>query len=237
MGVIKTKGIVLAQHNMSDDDAMITILTPNLGKIGCAARGVRRPKSALMAGTQFLCFGDFIIYKGINSYSINSCEPIEIFYNIRLDIDKLKYATEITKITSAVTDENENCYNILQLLLNTIYVISETDRDLDFLLSIFKLRLLSIIGFRPTIEKCCNCGKKENLMYFSLKDGGLKCVDCGRIDKGAIEISEGTIKAIKYIIWAEPKKIYSFNISDENKKQLKLLTKLYLDKCLDEVFE
>ena len=111
------------------------------------------------------------------------------------------------------------------MLLNTIYVISETDRDLDFVLSIFKLRLLSIIGFRPTIEKCCNCGKKENLMYFSLKDGGLKCADCGRIDKGAIEISEGTIKAIKYIIWAEPKKIYSFNISDENKKQLKLQMK------------
>ena len=108
---------------------------------------------------------------------------------------------------------------------------------MQLVLSIFKLRLLSIIGFRPTIEKCCNCGKKENLMYFSLKDGGLKCADCGRIDKGAIEISEGTIKAIKYIIWAEPKKIYSFNISDENKKQLKLLTKLYLDKCLDETFE
>ena len=38
MGVLKTKGIVLAQHNMSDDDAMITILTPNLGKIGCAEK-------------------------------------------------------------------------------------------------------------------------------------------------------------------------------------------------------
>ena len=38
MGVLKTKGIVLAQHNMSDDDAMITILTPNLGKIGCAVK-------------------------------------------------------------------------------------------------------------------------------------------------------------------------------------------------------
>ena len=237
MGVIKTKGIVLAQHNMSDDDAMITILTPNLGKIGCAARGVRRPKSALMAGTQFLCFGDFIIYKGINSYTINSCEPIEIFYNIRLDIDKLKYATEITKIASEVTDENENCYNILQLLLNTIYVISETDKDLDLVLSVFKLRLLSIIGFRPTIEKCCNCRKNENLMYFSLKDGGLKCENCGRLDKGAIEVSKGTVKAIKYIIWSESKKLYSFDISDENKKQLKLMTKLYLDKCLDKEFE
>lgn len=79
MGIIKTKGIVLAQHNMGDNDKMIIILTPDLGKIGCAAKGARRPKSALMAGTQFLCFADFVIFKGVNSYNINSCDPIEIF--------------------------------------------------------------------------------------------------------------------------------------------------------------
>ena len=126
MGIIKTKGIVLAQHNMGDNDAMVTLLTPDLGKIGCAAKGVKRPKSPLMAGTQFLCFGDFIIYKGVSSYSINSCEPIEIFYNIRLDIDKLKYASEIAKITAEVTDENESDYKILQLVLNTMYLMEKT---------------------------------------------------------------------------------------------------------------
>ena len=43
-----------------------TILTPGLGKIRCAAKGARRPKSLLMAGSQFLCFADYIIYKGNN---------------------------------------------------------------------------------------------------------------------------------------------------------------------------
>ena len=37
MGVIKTKGIIIAQSNMGDNDKMVTILTPDLGKIGCAA--------------------------------------------------------------------------------------------------------------------------------------------------------------------------------------------------------
>lgn len=234
MGIIKTKGIILAQNNMGDNDTMCTILTPNFGKIGCAAKGSRRPKSSLMAGTQFLCFGDFIIYKGVGSYNMNSCEPIEIFYNIRLDIDKLTIASEIAKITNDVTNENDNSsYRILQLVLNTLYVISETDIDLDFALSIFKLRLLSIIGFRPIIEQCANCGEKENLNYFSLKNNGLECDICARLDKSAIKISQSTAKAIKFIIWAEPKKIFSFNMSDENKQELKVLSKLYLDKCLE----
>ena len=87
------------QNNMGDYDKMVTILTPDLGKIGCAAKGARRPKSTLMAGTQFLCFGDFLIYKGAGSYHINSCEPIEIFYKLRLDIDKLMYASKVAKIS------------------------------------------------------------------------------------------------------------------------------------------
>lgn len=237
MGVIKTKGIVIAQNNMGDNDKMITLLTPDLGKIGCAAKGARRPKSALMAGTQFLCFGEFLIYKGVSSYNINSCEPIEIFYNIRLDIDKLKYAVEVSKIINDVTDENENTYRVLQLMLNTIYMISESDKDLDFILSIFKIRLLSIIGFRPIVEHCVTCKEKENLKYFSMKENGFKCEACGRQDKSAVELSDATIKAIKYIIWAEPKKLFSFELSEENKMQLRLLSKVYLNKCLEREYE
>ena len=56
MGIIKTKGIVLLESNMGDFDKMVSILTPDIGKIGCAAKGARRPKSSLLAGTQFLSF-------------------------------------------------------------------------------------------------------------------------------------------------------------------------------------
>ena len=85
MGTIKTKGIVLMENNLGDYDKMITILSPGLGKIRCAAKGARRPKSLLMAGSQFLCFADYTLCKGSDTYNLNSCETIEFFYNIRCD--------------------------------------------------------------------------------------------------------------------------------------------------------
>ena len=130
MGQLKTKGIVLVENNLGDYDKMLTILTPGIGKISCVAKGARRPKSLLMAGTQFLCFADYLIYKGSDTYSINSCETIEFFYNIRTDLDKYKSAVHITKIILDVTNENENSYRTLQLFLNTLYTISETDKKL-----------------------------------------------------------------------------------------------------------
>ena len=236
MGTIKTKGIIIAENNMGDFDKMVTLLTPN-GKIGCSAKGSRRPKSQLMAGTQFLCFGEYMLFKGSSTYTLNSCETIEVFYKIRTDLDKLEYASHITKIIQDVTDENQNTYKILQLYLNTLYVISETDMDLEFVLSIFKLRLMCLLGFTPRIQKCTECGKEENLNYFSLKDNGLKCSACSKQDTGAIEISETTKKAIQYIVIAPPKKLYSFQISEENKKQLSMISKLYTDLKLEKEYK
>ncbi len=62
-GKIKMNGIILSEHNMGDFDKMLTMLTPGVGKI-CVAKGARRPKSALLAGTQMFCFGEYLLYKG-----------------------------------------------------------------------------------------------------------------------------------------------------------------------------
>ena len=187
-----------------------------------------------MAATQFLCFGDYVIYQGASSYSINSCEVNEVFYNLRIDLDKLQYATHITKIINDVTDENQNTYKILQLFLNTLYVLSETDKDLDLTISIFKLKLMCLLGFTPIIDRCSNCKQSDNiaLNHFSLRDNGLKCEICSRQDKGAIEISEATMTAIKYIVLAPPKKLFSFNLSEQATKELQIISNLYLNEKL-----
>ncbi len=189
MGTVKTKGIILLESNMGDYDKMLTMLTPGLGKIACAAKGARRAKSALLSGSQFLCFGEYMLYEGANTYHVNSCETIEMFYHLRTDLDKLKYASHITKIVYDVTNENENSYKILQLFLNTLYMLSETDKNMDLVIAIFKIRLMCILGFTPYISACKECGAKEDLLYFSFKDSGFKCGICAKFDKSVMQIS------------------------------------------------
>ena len=190
-----------------------------------------------MSATQFLCFGEYLLFKSSGSYSMNSCEIIEMFYDIRTDLDKLKYASNITKIVSDVTTENQNTYKVLQLYLNTLYVIANQEKDLKLVLSIFKLRLMSQIGFRPIIDECNTCKTKDDLCFFSFKDSGFKCEECSRQDKGAIKISPTTKDAIKYIILASSKKIYSFNIPEESIKELEIISKVYVENKLEKKYE
>ena len=235
MGIVKIKGIVIAENNMGDFDKMLTIFTPN-GKISCSAKGARRPKSQLMAGSQFLCFGEYMLFKGNSTYTLNSCDTIEIFYNIRTDLDKLEYAANITKMIQDATYENQNTYKILQLFLNTLYVIANTDMDLTFVSSIFKMRLMNILGYRPRLDNCCECGK-EDVICFSFKDNGLKCRDCSLLDTGTIDISQSTITALRYITLAPAQKLFSFNMSDENKKQLEIIARIYSNEKLEKEYK
>ena len=168
---------------------------------------------------------------------MNSCDTIEMFYNIRIDLDKIKYAVHITKIIQDVTNENENSYKILQLYLNTLYMLSETDKDMDFLLSIFKIKLLCILGFKPRLEQCTNCGEKEEITHFSVRDNGVKCKECYMQDKSAISLTKSTWLALKYITSAPPKKLFNFNLKDESLKELKLISKIYFDEKLEKQYK
>lgn len=238
MAIYKTKGIIIVENFVNDYDKMLVMLTPELGKISCSAKGARRNKSALLASSQFLCFGEYILYKNPTSdiYSINSCDIIEVFYNIRIDLEKLELVSEITKIIQKVSTENEDNAKLLQLYLNTLYVISEKDKNTDLVLAVFKMRLLSILGFAPNILKCTECGTSDDLNFFSFKGKGFKCPICRTQDKGGMNILEVTKNAIQYSICSEPKKLYSFEIPSEAIQEFKIVSDLYFRLIGDGLF-
>ena len=99
------------------------------------------------------------------------------------------------------------------------------------------MKLLCILGFTPRITECTNCKQKENLRYFSLKDNGFKCETCGKQDKSVIQITKATMDAIKYIVLAPPKKIFSFNVQENVIKELEIISKIYLNQKLEKEYK
>ncbi len=241
MGLIKTKGIVIAVSYSADHDKIITVVTPDLGKISVFCKGAMKAKNTLLNCTEYLAFSEMILYKTANDhYTLNSAEIIELFYPLRNDIEKLNYATLIAKIIYDVTQENEPAAEVLSLFLNTLYVLAETDKQKDFILSVFELRLLAIVGFLPKVARCVTCQtpmKEEmNEFYFSIKEDGVKCEVCQRMDKGIIHLSKTTFMALIYILSCEAKKLYAFTIPQEALEELKLLAKLYTAQKLEKEY-
>ena len=87
LGIIKTKGIVINEANSKENDKILTVLTPDLGKISVLVKGAKKNKSTFLSTCQLLAFSDLVLYKNLGDlYILNSSEIIELFYNIRIDI-------------------------------------------------------------------------------------------------------------------------------------------------------
>ena len=59
------------------------------------------------------------------------------------------------------------------------------------------------------------------------------CPNCGKIDKSAISINATTADAIRYIIKAPAKKIFSFELPEESLREISLISKIYLNEKLE----
>ena len=145
MNLTKIKGIVIKETPYKDNDKIITILSDELGKISVIAKGAKKTNSPNLASSQYLVYSEFVLYKSTNYYYINSSEVLNMFYNLRVNFDKLEIAFELTKIIYNVTDENQDTSNILKLLLNTLYVLDKLNKDEKLVVAIFKVKLLDIL--------------------------------------------------------------------------------------------
>ena len=236
LGIVKTKGIVINQANSKETDKILTILTPDLGKISVIVKGAKK-SSSKVALSELFVFLDLVLYKNTGDiYVLNSAEIIEMFYNLRIDIEKIYYLTYICRLVSDVATENENSFELMQLLLNTIYLFSEGKKDNMFIATVFQIRLLRVLGFNPIIKNCAVCGNEE-VSSFSIRDNGLICLACAKQDTGSISLSQSTISALKYILVADSKKVFSFSISDNVLSELRLFIKIYLHEKLEKEYD
>lgn len=222
MKLTKIKGIVIKETSYKDNDKIITILSDELGKVSVIAKGAKKTNSPNLASSQYLVYSEFVLYKGTNYYYVNSSEVINMFYNLRVDFEKLQIAFELTKLVFSVTDENQDTSSVLKLLLNTLYVIDKLDKDPKLVTAIFKIKLLDILGFTPRIDVCNNCRKKtyenvEEKVFYDYINNTFYCRDCvlNSSKNRCIEISVPTLIAINYVIKSDIKKVFSFDLKEK----------------------
>lgn len=222
MKLIKVKGIVIREIPYKENDKIITILTDELGKISCLAKGAKKTNSPLLASSQYLVYSEFILYKGTKFYHVNSTSMIQMFYDLRIDFDKLEVIFTLTKLINYLTDEYQDTSKILVLFLNTIYLLQEGKKDKKLVLSVFKIKLFCLLGFSPRIETCNLCGhaffeeEKQEDIYYDYVSNVFCCETCikNKDKKRYLRLSKATVVAIKYVTLTSMKKIFSFEIAD-----------------------
>ena len=223
-----TDGLILKEQNIGEKDKLVTVLTRHNGLVRAFVRGAKSVNNRKNSSTGMFCFSKLCLYKTKESYILDEAEPIELFFELRNDLEKLSLAQYFSELIITLVQEDEPAEDYLRLTLNSLYFLAKGKMPIEQVKAITELRLMCIAGYMPNLVACDRCGEYEtDTMYFDVEDGLLYCENC-MSDSMLFPLDIGLIKALRHIAFSDFEKIYSFKMEEQALPDLSYITEKYL---------
>ena len=174
--------IVLRYANYREQDRMLTLFSPTRGRVEAVARGCRKPKSHLLSASELFSLGDFELFEKNGRATVIGFTPIESFYPLRADYDRLTCGVYLLALCEAAVQPGAQEQDLFMLLLHTLSRLAFTDQPWEGLVTGFLHNYAACQGMRPRLRHCIRCGRRvgdEEPASFDLREGGLVCADHG----------------------------------------------------------
>lgn len=175
----QTQGVVLRQTKLGEFDKIVTIYTPEFGKLKAVAKGACRPKSKLGGNVEPLTHSLFYMARGRNLDIVTQGQTIEGFLALKSDLWRMACSLYIVELIDSFTAEGGENRHLFDLLLDTLTRLNEPDSN-EVALRYFELHLLHHLGYRPQLRRCVACDSilKPVVNFFSPSQGGILCPRC-----------------------------------------------------------
>ncbi|NLI60239.1 MAG: DNA repair protein RecO [Clostridiales bacterium] len=230
---LPTQGVVLRYTNFREADRMITLLSPELGKISVLARGCRKQKSRFLSATELFAYGDYVLYRKGDFHIMTQANVRDSFYEIRNDFNKLVYSSYILDLTDEVASPGQEDYHLFYLLLQILSYLCYSDLCPKDITHVFEVKLMAHLGYRPVLDSCMNCGSNSKSYHFDVREGGLICDDCHNMVKRGYTIQMGTIRTIEHILDMDIKRLNILKIPAPIKEELDRILEAYVEERLE----
>lgn len=238
---INTEGLVLNETNVGETDRLVTVLTKKEGVLRAFAKQANRTSGSKLAATRLFCYSRLSVYKGRDKYIIDDAMPIEVFFELRKNLEGLTLAQYFCELSISLAPREAPADDFLRLLLNAFYFLCKGSRSPMLLKAVVEMRMLSLTGYMPNLVACEECGCYEaEEMFFYPRNGTLLCGECCRESRKGemgIPLSRGVLTAMRHIIYVDFEKLFSFSLPDEGLKQLAQVSEQYLLATLGHSFQ
>lgn len=234
---LTTPGLVLRVTAYNDKDALLTLLTPNHGKLTVKARGLYRKNSPFTSTCQLLAYGEFTLFEYRSMYTINEAHSIELFTALRRDLQKLSLGTYFAQAAELLSQEDLPNPELLSLTLNCLYALSKMNISEPLVKAVFELRGACLAGYAPDLYGCHRCGNPFP-DRFDVFEGRLECAGCRDHSSTGLRmpVVGGVLETMHYITTCDAKKMLSFTAGAETLEQLSSITECYLTTQLERGF-
>lgn len=230
MPICKAEAIVLNKYDVRETSIIVNFYTREYGKISGVLKGIRKDPRKFSSAVQQFSLNDIIFYPKRNTHVhlVSQCEVKNDFSPIRSDVQKIGSACLAMEIIASVMAQEDANEEVFDLVLKALTELATTAAP-DKVMTIFKIKILTLSGFKPHLDSCVLCGARiMEHSKFSLSMGGLLCMKCQHKDTSARGVFRGTIATILHIERNDFKTNLTLGMNPQIKKELELILNSFL---------
>ncbi|MGH2593649.1 MAG: DNA repair protein RecO [Anaerolineae bacterium] len=197
----RTEAIVLRRSDLGEADRLLTLLTPERGKLRVLAKGARKIASRKGGHVELFNRANLLIARGRGEFDIVSqAETVEPSRALREDLMRSTYAHYAAELIDRFAEEGTAQPELFDLMSDALGWFS-TSSDLALTARYFEVRLLTLAGFQPQVFHCGADGnlleeiKDDETYGWSPGEGGALCprhagdrADISRLSLAALKV-------------------------------------------------
>jgi DNA repair protein RecO (recombination protein O) len=180
-GSLKTEAIVLRSIRYGEADRVLHLYTPDRGRVGAIAKGVRRARSRFGGRLEPFFRVALMLYEGRGELlTVTAAETVAAHAGLRehhFSLDAAARACDAVGRLFDSGDPNPAAYHLLANELALLDADPKAHGTRSNALA-FRLKLLLAAGFAPQLSSCATCGEVAHLVGFSGAAGGVVCSGC-----------------------------------------------------------
>lgn len=234
----RVEAIVLKRTDYGEADRLVTLLTPNLGKLCAIAKGVRKPTSRKSGHLELFTHVHLLLAKGKQLDIITQADTLDAFLPLRENLERVGYAYYLAELVDRFAEEGTENRVLFNELLRALVRLGEDATNPDVLARFFELRVLNDAGYRPQLFHCVHCGKPieptEN--YFSVEAGGVldpECVQTRRAQQAghaydAQALALQALKLLRYLQTRDWEAVRALRVPPETMAQAEAVMSRYI---------
>ena len=174
-----TPAIVIRRADYSDYDRMITLFSPELGRVEAIARGCRRPKSPLVNAVEPFTSGEFQLFSHRERNSLEQCQISESYFELRADYDRLRHGVYWLKLLDTAILPDTPAPDLFIITLRALAHLNYGELPPELVTFAFECHFMRLMGLSPRMDSCVRCGRPiDGDCRFDADLGGAVCVDC-----------------------------------------------------------
>jgi DNA repair protein RecO (recombination protein O) len=179
-GSFKTEAIVLRSIRYGEADRVLHLYTPDRGRVGAVAKGVRRVKSRMGGRLEPLSRVRLVLHQGRGELcTVSQADTLQSYASLRDRRGSLERGVQACEAVLRLldsTEANAPAYNLLCHELALLDASADAAGRAHALS--FRIKLLLAAGFAPELASCATCGEVEHIGGFSPSAGGVVCAGC-----------------------------------------------------------